>query len=64
MGLADLITRFLQILSYVALGLAVYNVLAAITGDFPVSWSTVLLLYLAPAISSVLQLGLSRTREF
>lgn len=64
MGLADLITRFLQILSYVALGLAVYNVLAAITGDFPVSWFTVLLLYLAPAFSSLLQLGLSRTREF
>ena len=64
MGLADLMTRVLQILSYVALGLAVYNVLASFTGDFPVSWSTVLLLYLAPAFSSLLQLGLSRTREF
>jgi Zn-dependent protease with chaperone function len=29
-----------------------------------VSWWTVLLLYLAPALSSLLQLALSRTREF
>jgi heat shock protein HtpX len=64
MGLADLVTRFLQLLSYVALALAVLNVFAALSDEDMVSWWTILLLYLAPAISSLLQLGLSRAREF
>ena len=38
MGLADVVTRFLQLLSYVALGLAVFNVLAALSGDDTISW--------------------------
>ena len=64
MGLADVITRVLQLMSYVALGLAVYNVFALATGEDTISWWAVLLLYLAPALSSLLQLGLSRAREF
>lgn len=64
MGLADVITRFLQLLSYVALALAALNVLAMMSGEQVVSWWTVLLLYTAPAVSSLLQLGLSRAREF
>lgn len=64
MGLADVITRFLQLLSYVALVLAALNLLAMLSGEQVVSWWTVLLLYTAPAISSMLQLGLSRAREF
>lgn len=64
MGLADVMTRFLQLLSYVALGLAVLNLVAMLSGEQVVSWWTVLLLYAAPAVSSLLQLGLSRTREF
>jgi heat shock protein HtpX len=64
MGLADVVTRFLQLLSYVALALAALNLLAALTGDEFVSWWTVIILYLAPALSSLLQLGLSRAREF
>lgn len=64
MGLADLMTRLLQLMSYLALALAILNVVAALDGDQFVSWWAVLLLYLAPALSSLMQLGLSRTREF
>lgn len=64
MGFADLMTRLLQILSYIALALTVLNLIFALQSDQLVSWWTVLLLYLAPALSSLLQLALSRTREF
>jgi heat shock protein HtpX len=64
MNLADVMTRFVQTLSYAALFLAVFNIFGLLTGEAPVSWWAVLLLYFAPAISSLLQLGLSRAREF
>jgi len=64
MGLADVMTRVLQLMSYVALGLALYNVLALVRGEDVISWWAVLAFYLAPALSSLLQLALSRTREF
>lgn len=64
MGLADVITRVLQLMSYAALGLALFNVLALVRGEDTISWWAVLFLYLAPALSSLLQLGLSRAREF
>ncbi|HEX2839716.1 zinc metalloprotease HtpX [Hyphomicrobium sp.] len=64
MGLADVITRVLQLMSYLALGFAVFNVFAYARGDDMISWWAVLFLYLAPALSSLLQLGLSRAREF
>lgn len=64
MGFADVITRVLQLLSYAALGLALFNVFALATGEDTFSWWAVLFLYLAPALSGLLQLGLSRAREF
>jgi heat shock protein HtpX len=64
MSLADLMTRLVQTLSYVALTLALLNIFAALNADPVISWSAILLLYAAPAISSLLQLGLSRAREF
>jgi heat shock protein HtpX len=64
MGLADVITRLLQLMSYAGLGLAVFNVVAMLIGEDTISWWAVLVLYLAPALSSLLQLGLSRAREF
>lgn len=64
LGIADIVTRFLQLLSYVALALALMNIIAAIDGHQYVSWWLVALLYLAPLASSLLQLGLSRAREF
>lgn len=64
LGLADIVTRFVQLLSYLALALALVNLLAAFEGHTFVSWWGVALLYLAPLASSLLQLGLSRAREF
>jgi heat shock protein HtpX len=64
MGIADIMTRMTQLMSYAALFLATLNVLAALSGEQYAPWSAVLLLYLAPVFASLLQLGLSRAREF
>ena len=64
MGLADVMTRLTQMLSYVALGLAILNIPTILLGGTPFPWLAILLLYLAPAVSSLLQLALSRAREF
>ncbi len=64
MGLADIMTRFVQMLSYVALLLAVWNLLGMANGDRTISWWGILVLYLAPTLMSLMQLGLSRAREF
>lgn len=64
MGLADAMTRFTQSLSYAALFLALLNIPAMLLGLDTFSWMAIALLYLAPAASSLLQLALSRTREF
>jgi len=64
MALADVMTRFTQVLSYLAVILAIFNLPAWLLGDSDMPFSALLLLYLAPTIGSLLQLGLSRTREY
>ena len=65
MGLADMMSRFTQLLSYLAAALALLNVFALfMNGEAAYSWLGILILYLAPALSSLLQLGLSRVREY
>ena len=64
MGLADVMSRFVQSLSYTALFLVLFNLFGMMSGEPPISWFAILLLYLAPTFSSLLQLGLSRAREF
>jgi heat shock protein HtpX len=64
MSLADMMTRFTQGLSYLALFLAIFHLPGILLGDSDVSLLALLLLYLAPSIGSLLQLGLSRTREY
>jgi heat shock protein HtpX len=64
MGIADVLTRLTQAMSYVAVVLMIANLLAALQGEEVVSWLAVALLYLAPSGSSLLQLALSRTREY
>jgi len=64
MGLADLMTRFAQVLSYVGVALALVNIVALLIGEETIAWLAIVILYLAPAVTSLLQLGLSRTREF
>jgi heat shock protein HtpX len=64
MSLADVMTRFTQVLSYLALFLAIFNLPGLLLGDSDVSLLALLLLYLAPTIGSLLQLSLARAREF
>ncbi len=64
MGLADAMARFTQMLAYVAFFLALLNIPALLLGLDTFPWVAILLLYLAPVASSLLQLGLSRTREY
>ncbi len=64
MGVADAITRITQGMSFVALFLAVLNLLAAFQGEQYASWWAVLFLYMSPLVSNLLQLALSRAREY
>jgi heat shock protein HtpX len=64
MALADVMTRFTQVLSYLAVFLAIFNLPAWLLGDVDMPFLGLLLLYLAPSIGSLLQLALSRTREY
>src|SRR5215468_2981019 len=64
MALADVMTRFTQVLSYLAVILAIFNLPAWLLGDADMPFLGLLLLYLAPTIGSLLQLALSRSREY
>src|SRR5262249_48588918 len=64
MALADAMTRFTQVLSYLAVFLAIFNLPAWLLGDVDMPFLGLLLLYLAPTIGSLLQLALSRTRAY
>lgn len=64
MTLADVMTRFTQMLSYLAVFLALFNLPAFLLGDSEISLPGLLLLYLAPTAGSLIQLALSRTREY
>ncbi len=64
MGLADGFTRLAQAMSYFGVFLAALNLMAALQGEQHTSWWGVGLMYFAPALTSLLQLGLSRTREY
>jgi heat shock protein HtpX len=64
MGLADAMTRFTQALAYLALFLALFNLPAFLLGDAEIPLIGLVLLYLVPTAGSLMQLALSRTREF
>lgn len=64
MGLADTATRALQGLSYVAVLLAAVNAILVLRGAETMPWAAIALLYLAPALTNLIQLALSRAREF
>jgi heat shock protein HtpX len=63
LGIADFIARGAQAFYYAGLALAALNILRGIGGSEPVPWVSVLLLLLAPALMTALQLSLTRTRE-
>ncbi len=64
MAIADGLTRFMQMLAYMGVFLAVVSVPAAIFGHKPFPLLGIVLLYLAPMLTSMLQMGLSRAREY
>lgn len=64
MGLADAMTKLTQTMAYVGLMFAALNVIGLFNDSVQISWLAIILLYFTPAAGSLLQLGLSRTREF
>jgi heat shock protein HtpX len=63
LGLADAMTRFSQLLAYLAVFIALFNLPAFLLGDSEIPLIALGLLYLAPTAGSLIQLALSRTRE-
>jgi heat shock protein HtpX len=63
LGIADWISRFAQAGYYIGLALAALNTLRGISGGEAVSWLSVALLILAPALMTLLQLAMSSARE-
>ncbi len=64
MSLADILSRFTRSMTFFAMFLFFLSVPATIFTGAPVPWLAIALLYFAPVLSSLLQLALSRSREF
>ena len=64
MALADMLSRMARTFANVGLLLLVLNIPLAIGEHTHLSWTTVFLLIVSPTIAALLQLALSRTREF
>jgi len=64
MGMADMITRMTRTLSLIGLFLVLFNIPLSISGGGMIPWGALLLLVAAPLLSFLLQMALSRVREF
>lgn len=64
MALADFITKITRTLALLALLLVAINLPFILEGAVAIPWPPIVLLALAPALSVLLQLGLSRAREY
>jgi heat shock protein HtpX len=64
MGLADVFSRMTQVMSWFGVILLLFNLPALASGGEGVPWLVIALLYFAPTLGSLLQLALSRTREY
>lgn len=64
MGLADLFSRATNLLSLVGQFLLVLNLPLMFFNQTSINWFAILLLILAPGVSALAQLALSRTREY
>lgn len=64
MGLADIISRMTSFLSLTGQILLLINLPLLLTGQLTISWWLILLLIFSPNAVALLQLGLSRSREF
>ena len=64
MGLADMFSRLTSWLSLIGQLLLLINLPLLLLGQITISWFAILILILAPTLSALAQLGLSRTREY
>jgi heat shock protein HtpX len=64
MGLADLLSRLTALLSNIGVVLVFLNLPLAMLGLATINWSAVVLLLAAPTMGTLLQLALSRAREY
>lgn len=64
MGLADLFSRLTSLLAFVGQCLLLVNLPLMLFGLVTFDWGFILLLIIAPTISALAQLALSRTREY
>lgn len=64
MALADFITKVTRTLAFIAMLLIAINLPYLMEGEVAIPWPPILLLAFAPILSLLLQLGLSRAREF
>ncbi len=64
MGLADIFSRMTSALSLFGQFLLLLNLPLLLFGEVVINWPAIWLLILAPTLSTLAQLGLSRTREF
>jgi heat shock protein HtpX len=64
MSLADTLSRFTHFMSMLAVILFFLNLPLVFFGAAQIPWLSIILLYFAPTLSSLLQLGLSRAREY
>jgi len=64
MGFADLMSRLTNFLSIIGQFLLIFKLLLLLFNIFLISWATILILIFAPIVTDLLQLALSRTREY
>lgn len=64
MGMADIVSQMVNIMSWIGIFLLVINLPMLVLGIFPIPWLAILILIFAPTLGSLLQLALSRSREF
>ncbi len=64
MALADIVARLTSSMSFVGLFLFFFHIPSMIAGGAGVPWVLIVLLMAAPTVGTLLQLALSRTREF
>ena len=61
---ANMITQLTNQLSFLGQFLLIFNLPMILLGGYTISWTAILLLIMAPSMNVLLQLGLSRTREY
>ncbi|MEM7801555.1 MAG: zinc metalloprotease HtpX, partial [Chloroflexota bacterium] len=64
MTLATTISNMTRMMANVGFFLLLINLPRVLLGMFPISWSAIFLLIFAPALAGMVQLALSRVREF